>query len=95
MPRAKTETSGHAKCHGGLSDGCRHDEHPIGKTPDVLCCECHARMGCSSCVQISRELFCLRCKRWATKVALEHHGPVMGLSEIQAEIKELLDDIPF
>lgn len=78
MPRKpESELKPGRVCHGGLSFGCRHDPHPLGKNPDVLCMRCNARLGCSLCVQIPRELVCLRCHDWADLQGLEAHGAMV------------------
>ena len=73
-------------CRGGNSFGCRREEHPKSqKHADIYCFRCGDRMGCYLCVQIARELVCLRCNDWATKIALKVHGPVVGSFEMRRE----------
>ncbi len=75
MPRKQTEQIKPGRvCRGGQSFGCRHDPHELGKVEDVLCWRCKARLGCSACVQIARELVCLRCHDWGSKAGEEAHG---------------------
>lgn len=77
MPKANGDKKVEV-CHGGNSFGCKHDEHPISaKIPDIFCYRCDERMGCYSCVQIARELLCLRCHDWATRIAMRVHGPIV------------------
>ena len=80
--KAKAEET----CQGGNSLGCRHDEHPkASRHPDIYCFRCHERMGCFLCVQNARELVCLNCNDWATKIALKVHGPVVGSFEMRRD----------
>jgi hypothetical protein len=91
MPRKPVEKLIPGKvCHGGQSWGCRHDAHPIGKNPDVLCMRCFARMGCSSCIEIPRELICLRCHDWADLAGLEAHGPMVRRNRSKEQLDMLL-----
>lgn len=80
MPTRKPQTESKAgKCTGGASEGCRHDEHEQSKKrPDILCFRCHTRLGCGVCVVMDRELSCLHCKSWGTRLAAEAHGAVVG-----------------
>lgn len=64
-------------CRGGISFGCRHEPHSIGKIEDVLCWKCKARLGCSACVQIAQERVCLRCHDWGSKAGLAAHGSMV------------------
>ncbi len=75
MPKERREKQDYPKCHGGNSFGCMHEEHKLAD--DVFCFRCDERMGCRRCVQIARELLCLRCHDWATRIALRVHGPIV------------------
>lgn len=78
MPRARQSAKAQIedKCMGGRSLDCRTDAHEKSKKyPDVYCFRCHARMGCGLCTSNPRELFCLRCNDWGSKVAARAHGP--------------------
>ena len=85
MPREKTEPK--RTCPGGLSYNRRRDEHKLGKVEDVLCFRCHKRMGCSICCENPRELFCLICHSWATKVGLWAHGRMLPQDKLEDAIK--------
>lgn len=93
MPRPKptAETKFAAHCVGGQSYGCKHEEHEKSKQwPDIICYRCHVRMGCGWCVQIPRELLCLRCHDFATAIAMKFHGPVVQSRDRRlAEIGQL------
>lgn len=96
MPRnSETKPAKKPQCTGGRSFGCKHDEHNIGKIPNVLCMTCKTRLGCSRCVQIPQELLCLNCHDWAHPVALAKHGHVVGFQKAAIAIREILDDPPF
>lgn len=73
----KVEIEPGKMCNGGVSFGCRHDSHRLGKRPDILCRLCGARLGCSVCCQIAVELVCLRCHQWADILGERHHGKMV------------------
>lgn len=77
MPRKPEAVKPGRTCHGGLSMGCNHNPHELGKVEDILCFRCKARLGCSKCVEIPRELVCLRCHDWGHKTAVEAHGAII------------------
>ena len=68
-------------CSGGQSFNSRHKTHVKGS--DVYCYRCKTRMGCTACVEVSRELICLYCHNWASKHGLKQHGNVMPNAKVQ------------
>ena len=76
MPREVKEQK--KKCPGGLGMDRYHGEHHLGKTSDIVCYRCHARLGCSLCLPMMSEIVCRRCKSWGTRTALGTHGPIVN-----------------
>jgi len=82
---APKEETAETYCRGGLSWGCRHDPHlqkgKIGKrkieAKDIFCYRCETRLGCTLCVEPSREILCLYCHNWGHKRGVEHHGDIV------------------
>lgn len=89
------KNSNGAKCTGGRSFGCKHEEHPIGKVKNIFCRLCNARMGCSSCCQRPDELVCLNCHDWAHIRGLQRHGKMIARDKVYPVVKDLLDNLPF
>ena len=84
MPRDRDYKKAEDICRGGRSYGCRHDDHPRAtKHPDIFCFRCEDRMGCFLCVESARELVCLNCNNWATRIAERVHGPMVGTFELR------------
>jgi len=95
MPRPKPSEPPLGKCVGGYSFGCRTDEHPFGRLINIFCMNCHARMGCSLCVQPAEELACKMCHQWATPAALRLHGPMVASDKVLGEVQKILNNVPF
>jgi hypothetical protein len=84
MPREKAQPKPKVEqCNGGRSYGCRREPHDYGRIRDVLCYRCGSRMGCSACVERPREMLCLACHNWASRLGVEHHGNIVPNSKIQ------------
>jgi len=64
-------------CCGGRSWQRKQEPHPPGKVRDVYCYRCKARMGCSRCCERERDLLCLECHNWASKIGVAFHGNVV------------------
>ena len=96
MPRTKPTTV-LSKCIGGYSMFCRTDEHPFGKIRNIYCLNCKARMGCSLCCEPPQDLACSRCRQWATRKALEFHGPMVPVDKVLIEVQRIIGaiDLPF
>ena len=52
-------------------------------------------MGCSLCVEPPTELACKQCGQWATRKALEIHGPTVNYDIAYSKMQEVLRIIPF
>ena len=96
MPRTKPTTT-LSQCVGGYSLFCRNDPHPYGKVANIYCLNCKARMGCSLCCEPPQDLACSRCRQWATRKALEYHGPMVPVDKVLTEVQKIIGaiDLPF
>jgi len=80
MPKVKEPKKD--QCRGGASWGCHKAPHDLGQTADVHCYRCQTRLGCSDCCQPARELLCLRCHNWGTRIGVSVHGDIVASTKV-------------